>query len=59
MIDITDRGRQILEAAFPLWERAQQEVDALIGANDLARLYSTLDKLRDNVEKRPAQSHSE
>ncbi len=59
VIDITERGRQILEAAFPLWERAQQEVDALIGANDLAQLYSTLDKLRDNVEKRPAQSHSE
>ncbi len=59
VINITERGRQILEAAFPLWEQAQQEVDALIGANDLAQLYSTLDKLRDNVEKRPAQSHSE
>ena len=59
VIDITERGRQILEAAFPLWEQAQQEVDALIGADDLAQLYSTLDKLRDNVEKRPAQSHSE
>ncbi len=59
VINITERGRQILEAAFPLWEQAQQEVDALIGANDLAQLYSTLDKLRDRVEKHPSQSHSD
>ncbi len=62
VIEITERGRQILEAAFPLWEQAQQQVNALIGSNDLAHLYSTLstlDKLRVNAEIKPSLNHSD
>jgi DNA-binding MarR family transcriptional regulator len=58
-IYITEHGRQLLAEAFPLWEQAQQQVNALLGESELAQLYSTLDKLQNNFDKYPSSSSSE
>jgi DNA-binding MarR family transcriptional regulator len=45
VISITGEGRVCLEKARPLWRRAQQRIDALLGPGTRERLHADLDAL--------------
>ncbi|WP_372012357.1 MarR family winged helix-turn-helix transcriptional regulator [Pseudoxanthomonas sp. 10H] len=45
VLSVTAAGRACLETARPLWRRAQQRVDALLGAAIRDRLHADLDAL--------------
>ena len=45
VIQVTDRGRQALEHALPLWEQAQQQVKGALGETQVRQLYAYLDTL--------------
>ena len=47
VLSITAAGRERLEQARPLWRRAQQRVDALLGSTVRDRLHADLDALDD------------
>ena len=40
---LTPAGRDLLEAARPLWRRAQDEINATIGRSEVARLHALAD----------------
>jgi DNA-binding MarR family transcriptional regulator len=45
LIQLTQRGRQVVRQALPLWEQAQQQVIATLGQGQLSQLFGYLDKL--------------
>ncbi|MHB8627962.1 MAG: MarR family winged helix-turn-helix transcriptional regulator [Aggregatilineales bacterium] len=45
MVQITERGRQTLLEALPLWEQAQQQLGDYLGESQLTDLIGHLDKL--------------
>lgn len=45
VLSITGNGRQCLEKARPLWRRAQQHIDQLLGTGARERLHADLDAL--------------
>lgn len=45
VLRITDAGRERLARARPLWRKAQQRIDALLGGQARERLHATLDAL--------------
>jgi DNA-binding MarR family transcriptional regulator len=47
VIHLTELGRQALLRALPLWEQAQRQVTAALGATELDRLFGDLDSLED------------
>jgi DNA-binding MarR family transcriptional regulator len=44
-IELTEKGRQKLMEALPLWEKAQQQIVDYLGQEQVARLYCCLDQL--------------
>jgi len=45
VIHLTEQGQQAMMEALPLWERAQQQVIAQLGAEQVSQLFSFLDEL--------------
>jgi DNA-binding MarR family transcriptional regulator len=45
LLRITEQGTQVLNAAIPLWEKAQQEVIAQLGVERWRLMMGTLDEL--------------
>jgi|SRR6266581_3129356 len=43
-VSLTRKGRQIFERALPLWHKAQDEVNAKLGDQGVARLHETLQR---------------
>jgi len=51
---ITDKGRQTLGAAGPAWRKAQEHVDEVLRASDMAGLNGLLDGLISQMKTVPA-----
>jgi DNA-binding MarR family transcriptional regulator len=49
-IHLTERGRQLVRQALPLWEQAQQRVIATLGRPQLSQLFRYLDQLEELPE---------
>ena len=47
VVHVTELGRQALLRALPLWEQAQRQVTAALGARQLDQLFGSLDALED------------
>lgn len=45
VVELSDGGRAVLARAAPLWEAAQAEIDAAIGAEDAAKLSALVARL--------------
>lgn len=53
-VHLTDKGRATHEAARPCWRQAQQQVDDLLRAQDVAGLNGLLDSLIAQMKTAPA-----
>ncbi len=51
MIGLTDAGRAIIPEAYPLWRKAQSELAALLGANEILSLNKVLDRSLERLTK--------
>lgn len=57
-VHLTESGRQILLEALPLWEQAQEQVNALLGQGGLAQLFTYLDRLEELPQGNSSGDHS-
>lgn len=53
-LELSAAGRARLRAALPLWERAQNELDALLGTKRVAGLHALIDESLDALDARDA-----
>jgi DNA-binding MarR family transcriptional regulator len=53
-LELSAAGRARLRAAAPLWERAQNDLEALLGAKRIAGLHALIDESLDALDARNA-----
>ena len=53
-LELSAAGRARLRAAIPLWERAQNELEALLGAKHIAGLHALIDESLDALKAKDA-----
>jgi DNA-binding MarR family transcriptional regulator len=51
LIALTKQGRDVMAAAYPLWRKAQAELAAQLGANEIASLNKALDRSLEQLTK--------
>ena len=51
---LSSEGKRILELAIPLWQRAQEQVEALLGKDDIEAVFRISGKLQELCGEREA-----
>ncbi len=51
LLQLTKKGRTVLDKAFPLWTEAQQQVSEVLGGDEMHALYRTLHKVSSRLSK--------
>lgn len=49
---LSPEGRRILELAAPLWQTAQEQIEAILGKNDIEAIFHISEKLQE-LNRRP------
>ncbi len=51
LVRITAEGRKLVAQSMPLWRRAQEEIQAMVGARELERLHRRIDSALDRLAR--------
>lgn len=51
---LSEKGEKVLKLAVPLWEKAQEQIEAILGKRDAEAVYRINEKLQQISRQNPA-----